>query len=823
MEGTSRSAPWTLVGNSVVPEELIRVLTQALSAGNAFLVTGAGFSYGGTNVDGDPIPSTGRLTELLHATYSTGAPAERASLGDVFDLARLRDADAVSAIVERTLHVPPHTELPEYFQHYLALPWSRIFTFNLDDLLEAVAEQNRIDLSSASALRSVPSADIRYVHVNGDRHDGVEATFSDRQYAHRLALRDPWLLTMGSELLNGVVVYVGTTLQEMHMWSAIEARRLDSVGALDPRPISFLITPGIDDTRREMLAYSQVEWVKMDAREFAEQVLAPVVARRPTPRRVHTGDAATWWQPVGSEAEEEQSDSRYLLGQQPTWSDVQQVAVAREFEARVVDWAEGRAAVITGTPGSGKTTTAMKAALALRAEGQVVRFVDVEDVDSYRSILDQVIRTADPYCLVIDNAELLGAWAPSIANEFLQKQEAGRLVMSAPRNRVAALRLDDFRESPRVIDVPLLEPSDVAGLVTMLGRFDLLGDLDGLARTAQERELAARSGRELLVAMIRATKGVEHEERVSLEYESLGPSDRSVYGVVALARDLRYRLKQSELLIAVGKEGLLPLERLLDDGTVLKRDGLIQPRHARIAEIVVATMQSKGELLQAWIRLTQGLAVGHDIANRHTRVTRAITRLISHDEVRRYLGVDGSRQFYAAVADHLRSDHHYWLQRGSFELGAYNGAPAARRFLETSRTRAGGDPFVEVAWGNLLFAEALQAEPAQRQSLGLAAFTHTAGLFGGFGLDNPYPFGVAAKGCLQLAESAGLPRQQKGEWLRRALNDVLDQGIRAHPHDGELKELRRKVLDASATRKRSPRRPKRNPKPRPARRRRDDA
>ncbi len=496
-------------------EGLIKVLTRAFSANNAYLVTGAGFSQGGLNVDGEPIPSTWRLTALFHATYSTGKLSDGASLGDVFDLARLRDSDAIDAIIKRKLHVPPHSEVPANLMHYLELPWSRIYTFNLDNLVEAAAQRAGIEIGSASALRGAPSPGVRYVHVNGDLDDGVNATFSDRQYAHRLAQRDPWLMTMGAELLSGIVVYVGTTLNEMHMWSAIEARRLDNVGALDPRPVSFLVTPSIDETRREMLAYSQVEWLEMNASQFAEQVLAPVAARRPTPRRAISDGVITWWRPIEPDSDGEQSDLRYLLGQQPTWSDVQQLAVARAFETEVLDWSEGRSVVITGTPGSGKTTTAMKAALALRAEGEVVRFVDVEDVDSYKSILDQVVRTADPYCLIVDNAELLGPWTPLIANEFFQKQEAGRLVIASPRNRIAALRLDDFREKPRVIQVPLLEPSDVSGLVTMLGRFDLLGELETKPRFEQERELAARSGRELLVAMIRATRGAIRNSSVT--------------------------------------------------------------------------------------------------------------------------------------------------------------------------------------------------------------------------------------------------------------------------------------------------------------------
>jgi hypothetical protein len=61
---------------------------------------------------------------------------------------------------------------------------------------------------------------------------------------------------------------------------------------------------------------------------------------------------------------------------------------------------------------------------------------------------------------------------------------------------------------------------------------------------------------------------------------------------------------------------------------------------------------------------------------------------------------------------------------------------------------------------------------------------------------NGYPYGVAAKGCASIAEGGGLPMRERRRWLQRALDDVLDEGLRRHPDDRELQAQRGRVIRA---------------------------
>ena len=118
-------------------------------------------------------------------------------------------------------------------------------------------------------------------------------------------------------------------------------------------------------------------------------------------------------------------------------------------------------------------------------------------------------------------------------------------------------------------------------------------------------------------------------------------------------------------------------------------------RHSVIAERVVRYYQSKGIIAQVCTALITGLASNARMGElRTSRSGRLLIRMLNHDYLIRlvYQGKDymedvaAVRAIYDAVEPLLRSDYHYWLQRGSFETKEDPGElELARNFLDQAR------------------------------------------------------------------------------------------------------------------------------------------
>ncbi len=234
------------------------------------LFTGAGFSSGARDLDGDPLPDSARMVRELWPLVFGAEDPDDSSLPDLYDAALLRAPEQLGAYVARRLRVGDH-ELPRHYATWFSAPWRRIYTLNVDDLERAVARQFALPrrLHSLSAIApdggATERADrdaLEVVHLNGlagAAPDGL--TFSTMQYASRLCNRDREYERLVSDLERAPFVFAGTTLDEVVLWQHLELRRR-AAGAPPPRPPSFLISPSLSRARQVLLESLGIRWVR---------------------------------------------------------------------------------------------------------------------------------------------------------------------------------------------------------------------------------------------------------------------------------------------------------------------------------------------------------------------------------------------------------------------------------------------------------------------------------------------------------------------------------------------------------------------------------
>ena len=259
-------------------------LRNQISRGQVILFTGAGFSRDASNRLGERLPSSPELAGLLFAKLYPDEPFDESTeLGELYAVAAKRDPRGVEELMGRHLSIDP-TSLPEYYRIYFSFPWPRVYTLNVDELENAVAQRFELPrqplllsaLDPATGSGAQRNADgLQVVHLNGRLTDSLGSmTFSESQYGERLAQQEPWYTRCATDIKTRPVLFVGTTLQESLLWQHLALRRRERPeGTYIPSPASIVISPHLSRVRAEMLRELNVSWFQGDAQSFAERVL----------------------------------------------------------------------------------------------------------------------------------------------------------------------------------------------------------------------------------------------------------------------------------------------------------------------------------------------------------------------------------------------------------------------------------------------------------------------------------------------------------------------------------------------------------------------
>lgn len=783
-------------------DETREYLRPSMSTGTLGLFTGAGFSLGAKNAAGKPIPGVPELKREIWRLVSKDEPD--GSLADVFGVAHGSARNRLKALLADRLTVNSRT-LPAWYEHWFKAPWKRAYTLNIDDLDHAAARQYRLKrpVTIQSALRdrtvSRGTDHLLSIHLNGDIQDLPDVTFSGPQYGERLAGHDPFWPWMEADLRGSPMVFVGTNLDESPLWQYVALRNQRGPrGTPEQRPRSLLISPDLSDARAQLLEQYNIRWVKATAKDFAEEVLAPLRTERDKGLARLAEDAArirkrTTLVPVADLAAVQiERTTPYLEGARPTWGDVQSHRVAARHFEQTIPLPVASCVLVVGTRGSGVSTTLMRLAIRVQAEGREAFWAAHAD-SSYTSDLAHALReTPRGAVILMDDADLFGPTLQSTLNEFLSEGDDRTLVIGMRATRVDEILPQWVPGPDRVeINVPRLTRADVGAVVDALEADNRLGLLASLNREGRVAALEQQSNRDLLVAMIRATSGVELEDKAMSEYREMAVSQRSIYAVVALATEVRRRLEHIDVLVAAGattNEGIVTLDRLIRRGLLTDDRGAISVRHRVIAELVIKAALERGEAFEAQLGLVRAIAVHHIPTARRSTETKVLRVLVSHRRLRERFGINETRRFFAETEDVLREDHHFWLQRGALELQEDN-LGDARRYLATAKGRSGTDRFVEIEWAYLLLREAC-ANPSDAPSA--SRWAEGSETLEAFIRDDPtrsaYPFHILARQQIDWAKRDGTTYESQRNDLEATMA-LIERGLEFHPNHQRLLRL----------------------------------
>jgi hypothetical protein len=162
----------------VTDDELERIfiphLRTQFEQGRPILFTGAGFSCAAKNILGEDLPSGRRLKEKLWPICFPDSPFDPdTTLQDLYEYAVRRNRNRLTEVLTQTLSVDPN-QLPGWYKAFFSLPWSRIYTLNIDDLESAITRAFELPrkITSVSAVEAEAGSvgqpgNLDVVHLNG--------------------------------------------------------------------------------------------------------------------------------------------------------------------------------------------------------------------------------------------------------------------------------------------------------------------------------------------------------------------------------------------------------------------------------------------------------------------------------------------------------------------------------------------------------------------------------------------------------------------------------------------------------------------------------
>jgi len=786
------------------------------------LFTGAGFSLQARNVSGTTIPNTAELREHLWNLCFAGAPFENDStLPDLFQTALASRRKNLRTLLIQLLSVDGDT-LPNWYEQILGLPWSSVYTLNVDNL--ALAADRAFDLPrtvrqvsatdpNSSTSRTITSDCLEVIHLNGTLEDLPDhVTFSARQYADRASRLDPWYERFVAELLSHPVVAIGTRLDEPPLWQHLEYRgSRGGRGLGELRPRSYLVTPSLSRPRQALLAELNVVWIPMTGEQFSGAVLSQLSDAQERGlkylrARSDSGTSSPDVPDVADLAKDRKDNTNFLLGHEPIWSDLRSGrAIGRNGDHTLwsgITSTLGKSSAliaVTGTAGSGKSTALMRACLRLSSQGERVGWIDR---DSNLSIRDmrRFVRSPDaPRVLAIDDADVYGPSLASALREELKARDDLLILVALRSARIdRVLNPTSLGEiTPQEIPMSPLTDSDINGLLSVLDKHNRLGALKGLSDQDRRNILKTKCGRQLLVAMIEATSGRKFKEKVVEELIELEDEMAMAYGIVAVAHTARFPLQQDEILLCLrgaSNESLNNIKKLLRRHIVAsRRGGYIQARHRVIAEVLHDKLQEQGRMTTVLSGLAfMAASKSSSGMHRSARPRRMLRHFINHEYLLRSIGLEQTRQLYDTLESMLEWDFHYWLQRGSVEVKHDNLGPA-RQFLNQARSIRANDPFVENEWAYLLFREAIvNPAAADAQKFVDEATGILEDLIDRQSRPGPHPYHVLGSQGLAWSRRGITNPHQKGQYLER-LRDVVGEGVEKHLGARDLRKLRQDI------------------------------
>lgn len=667
-------------------------LFSALRAGQYNLLLGAGFSMDSTNAKGR-LPSGNELLDEL----AVATKGRRTTLQRMYQM--LKPPQVKECITDRFVDTVPG-ETAKLMSSFV---WRRVFTWNVDDVLENVYKRD------GALQRAVPKhfndvyvdpstlEEMLVIHLHGFVQQPERGyVFSREQYVNQITKVNPWMTVLTQRMLSEPMIIAGSTLDEVDLSYYLALRTGES--ARNDRGPSILVME--DDPEATMLCerHGLLHFVgySKDFFEYCQSILPspptpldliPLATRQLIPAGVSKTTAMAFssdFEMVPGVASRS-TNSRFMYGHYPTWGDLEANRdIARpivsdviiDIEKRLSDpLRRARVLVLSETSGAGKSTVLRRVAYELAKRG--IRTLMCSALSRIANTTADVIDLVDgPMVVVIDN---LAEQATALPNLLARMEKTDVVFIGAERSyRMNYLKQVlvgvDFDQTAKL-------PMTAVEARRLIDRYADEGAIGDHSVLKRRDEFAQRIKDDpIAVACCRILNDFRPLDRIvdSITADATGPGLGRYLGA-ALAQHCFYGGVRYEILIAAfgaaGAAAQFEVNNPLPLDFYDEASRFVIPENATLSDKILERFAAKDpdRILQTFVKLADELAPW---VNRETIIARAPEprlsgRLFDFDSVvSKFLG-SKAEEFYDRVKPTWEWNSRYWEQVALMNLGRY--------------------------------------------------------------------------------------------------------------------------------------------------------
>jgi predicted MPP superfamily phosphohydrolase len=737
-----------------------------------------------------------RFRQHLWEALDTGEPLDTSlSIDQLYELSRDYSEAATQKAVATDLGTPPQSAIDQ-LDRILKTPWANVIYLSpLRDLemTPSIASQDSTMSVIDGTLMPyrLPDPDSSYVlRLTGPAPQDGSLTLRLDEVLSRSPenFSSDWRLFAKQILSRSPSVFLADSVSSLSLWQWIADR---SSAPSNYQMASFLVCPDLPERTHLLLKRYNVQWINSSISNFVDKYLTTsrveYVAAKTAVAKRRRGESGQTPLAIGALRSTSDTGSRnYLLGSSPTWGDVTHGFAARLSSQQTIMQKvnvalPGTTILVTGTAGSGRTTSLMQCALDLQAAHKSVAWVNpAGGREKISDIVNQVIEDDYEY-IFVDDVDLFGAQAERLISGLRGGQNSKRIVIAGVRS-VRAFLVEGISFSDKIA-VGNLTSLDLDGLVKVLR--DHRAVANRRQSNSELRKLLVDAKGQLIVGMIGATSGVPFADKIISECKQLSPSALIMYGCAALVTAENEAIAVTQLQDAVGGNANDSWRTLksLEDSQLLQMQpntGRYEVRHRVIAEAVRDYLAKIGALATVTMGTVHAYAAAGALTrNRSNHSRRLLIRLINHSYLIRTLGLAESkiRDIYDSVEDILEDDFHYWLQRGAFEV-EHGDLRNAMHDLTSANTTVGGedDPRVLTEFAVLRLKIASGGRTSDAITLSISAIEDLHKVIRIQGVNAPHTFSILASTGVTWLVDALISRSEKKNLAEETLRVLKTAG-----------------------------------------------